>query len=104
MPALRQEVRTRICQCLDEQSSAELVGAWSRAGLAMGAREDLAPSDSPASPWAAPGSTPLLAPPSPCRGSPVCLPMKDELLAQLPPDHGTLQAHPPCFYSQIFQL
>lgn len=72
----------------------------------MGSGEDLAPSGPAAPPWAAPITTrqhPCLLPPSPCMGSPVCLWMKDELLAQLPPGRGTLPVHPPCFYSQIFQ-
>lgn len=96
-----QEVRTGTCQCLDEQSSAELVGAWSRAGPGMAAGEDLAPTVSPAP--QPPSSTPACCP-QPCTGSPACLWMKDELLAQLPPGRGTLPVHPTCFYLQIFQL
>lgn len=67
--------------------------------MSMGAGEGLAPSESPSPPCSTPACSP-----SPCRGSPVCPRMNDELLAQLPAGHGTLPAHPPCFYSQIFQL
>lgn len=57
----------------------------------MGAGEDLGPSDTTLGSTHHPAA-PLPAPPQPLHGL-LCLPaMKDELLAQLPPGHGTLGA------------
>lgn len=96
---------TELCK---ELGGAQMVWEGARQGTRAGG------DPAPRNPQSHPGQHPALpggisgcSHPAPASAPPSARKrgrMKDELLAQLPPGHGTLPPHPPCLCSRIFQL